>query len=612
MHPNVKLSAINTHGLKGNLVHIENLIKKNDIIFICEHWLLPSEKYFFDLINNNKTIIFKSSMQDSYGKGRPHGGTCWLINLEIQIMNNEIYNDCINLVKTNINGIVVNLIGVHLMFNNDTKTNQSIYESQLSIVSTLIEEFKYKKEEFLVTGDFNGDILRNNNKFDKLLSLFIQKNNLKSCFDAIKNLNPFSYSNSICNLLIDYILIDKNSSMRIQNCHIEYNVENTSDHNSINANLQINKICSKNNLESPNALQIDGNTFQNRSFRINWNSNIVVREFYNFLEVELQKIKINNIFQLDNNVETRNKMNNIYKDIVECFKKANELTSNLFEKMPRKTAQNWWTKELERMKKAIKEARNDFKFTNDINDKIRVKKCKKEFRKVQRRNMFMYENNRNKNIESLFRISNKEEFWKAFNSCKESDTHIDNVSCKIDSNKDNKRCFDHFNRLFNRNFEDNLFNEQQKEIIREVNLWKERCKNNFSTNDKNYVSSNMIVQCINEMKPSNSAGYDGITNNMLKKSMSDRLICVLKDFINAILCTGVIPENFNRSIIIPIIKDKSKKVFDVNNLRPISVSNCLSQLLERIILYKSKFLNDSSTNQFGFQLGLSTYHPYFY
>ena len=151
-------------------------------------------------------------------------------------MNNEIYNDCINLVKTNINGIVVNLIGVYLMYNNNTTTNQSIYESQLSIVSTLIEEFKYKKEEFLVTGDFNGDILRNINKFDKLLSLFIQKNNLKSCFDAIKNPNPFSYSNSICNLLI----------------------------------------------------------------------------------------KTNNIFNLDNNVETRNKMNKLYKDIVEYFKKANE------------------------------------------------------------------------------------------------------------------------------------------------------------------------------------------------------------------------------------------------------------------------------------------------
>jgi hypothetical protein len=80
---------------------------------------------------------------------------------------------------------------------------------------------------------------------------------------------------------------------------------------------------------------------------------------------------------------------------------------------------------------------------------------------------------------------------------------------------------------------------------------------------------------------------------------------------NAILCTGRIPENFNRILIIPIIKDKSKKIFDVNNLRPISVSNCLSQVFERIILYKSKFLKETSSNQFGFQLGLSTYQPIF-
>ena len=49
------------------------------------------------------------------------------------------------------------------MYNNNTNTNQSIYESQLFIVSTLIEEFKYKKEEILIAGDFNGDILRNGN-----------------------------------------------------------------------------------------------------------------------------------------------------------------------------------------------------------------------------------------------------------------------------------------------------------------------------------------------------------------------------------------------------------------------------------------------------------------
>jgi hypothetical protein len=55
--------------------------------------------------------------------------------------------------------------------------------------------------------------------------------------------------------------------------------------------------------------------------------------------------------------------------------------------------ENLWSGELEKMKKSIREARTDFKQSNDINDKIRVKKCKKEFRKAQRRNMFIYEIN---------------------------------------------------------------------------------------------------------------------------------------------------------------------------------------------------------------------------
>ncbi len=59
---------------------------------------------------------------------------------------------------------------------------------------------------------------------------------------------------------------------------------------------------------------------------------MVVAEFYNFLETELQKIKVNNIFNLDDNVETQNKDNKIYKDIVEYFKKANDSTAELFEK----------------------------------------------------------------------------------------------------------------------------------------------------------------------------------------------------------------------------------------------------------------------------------------
>ena len=302
------------------------------------------------------------------------------------------------------------------------------------------------------------------------------------------------------------------------------------------------------------------------------------------------------------------KVNKMYIDIVDSFRNAKNATIEDCKMRSKNKVQNWWSKELEKMKKVIKEARKEYKVNNNVDNKLRVKKFKKEFRKLQRRNIYIYENGKNKNIENLFNIGNKEAFWKAFGSFKSRDSF--DVSNKEEKEKEMSEinaCFNHFGDLFYKNFETVNTSEQQKEIICEVNKWKETCKSNFFKKDKIYINSKTIIDCINDMKTSNTQGYDGISNNMIKKTMKDRLIVVLKDFFNSILCTGVIPDNLNRSIIIPIVKDKNKKIFDVNNLRPISVSNCLAQMLERIILYQSKFLYETSANQFGFQIDLSAY-----
>ena len=81
--------------------------------------------------------------------------------------------------------------------------------------------------------------------------------------------------------------------------------------------------------------------------------------------------------------------------------------------------------------------------------------------------------------------------------------------------------------------------------------------------------------------------------------------------LNTILNFCVIPNNFNMSVIKPILKDTRKLGFDVNNLRPISVSNCLSQIFEKIIVKTNPALLNISCNQFGFRKGLSTVHPLF-
>ena len=72
-----------------------------------------------------------------------------------------------------------------------------------------------------------------------------------------------------------------------------------------------------------------------------------------------------------------------------------------------------------------------------------------------------------------------------------------------------------------------------------------------------------------------------------------------------------IPTLLNISIIKPIIKDMKKKTDDYSNLRPISISNCFAQILEKLILLNSPNLLKTHKNQFGFKRFTSCNHAIF-
>jgi hypothetical protein len=72
-----------------------------------------------------------------------------------------------------------------------------------------------------------------------------------------------------------------------------------------------------------------------------------------------------------------------------------------------------------------------------------------------------------------------------------------------------------------------------------------------------------------------------------------------------------IPKNFNVSIIKPILKDQEKSTEDINNIRPISISNCFAQIFEKLILLKSPKLAITHKNQFGFKRKTSCNHAVF-
>ena len=94
------------------------------------------------------------------------------------------------------------------------------------------------------------------------------------------------------------------------------------------------------------------------------------------------------------------------------------------------------------------------------------------------------------------------------------------------------------------------------------------------------VSENEILKIIKSLKNKKSYGIDGISNVLLK-SISNEIIKPLTLIINQSLETGIFPNAFKTSKVIPIYKKGDKA--NLNNYRPISMLPTISKIFERVI-----------------------------
>jgi hypothetical protein len=109
-----------------------------------------------------------------------------------------------------------------------------------------------------------------------------------------------------------------------------------------------------------------------------------------------------------------------------------------------------------------------------------------------------------------------------------------------------------------------------------------------------------IDLAIKETKNSKAVGLDGICPYWLKKCNGKILKEEIRNLICLIYKTRKFPSTFNDCKIKPIIKDYGKSSKDINNIRPITISNSLAQLFERLIQNKNYKNLITNKNQFGF------------
>ncbi|XP_063549136.1 uncharacterized protein LOC134756238 [Cydia strobilella] len=114
-----------------------------------------------------------------------------------------------------------------------------------------------------------------------------------------------------------------------------------------------------------------------------------------------------------------------------------------------------------------------------------------------------------------------------------------------------------------------------------------------------------VHNVIRNMQRGKSPGYDGLSIEHLKYA-GIHLPRSLAMFFTLCLRHGYLPEQLTRTVVIPLVKNKTGDLSDFANYRPISLATVIAKVLDSLInaqLCRYIKLNDA---QFGFRPGLST------
>ena len=162
---------------------------------------------------------------------------------------------------------------------------------------------------------------------------------------------------------------------------------------------------------------------------------------------------------------------------------------------------------------------------------------------------------------------------------------------------------DHYQNIFNRplNVSDEINNYVSNEIS-DITV------SNFIPIEINKYELKLAIK---QTKPSNVCGNDHISSRMIMSCNNNFVDLYLFFFYRFIFQYCVLPDELNITHIVPIKKDKKKSINDINNLRPISISNTLAQIFERLLLYKMNVITKTHENQFGYKNKISCTHALF-
>ena len=257
------------------------------------------------------------------------------------------------------------------------------------------------------------------------------------------------------------------------------------------------------------------------------------------------------------------KLVNIYKHAAAIMKVGRNGTPHLSQQIN----QPWWDAECDVAKQAKYSSLRRFRSTNS-NDDLQVYFDKRKlFKNICNEKRLSYQKNMRQSL--IQSRTNPNKFWQII---KRNRSHKNVSQPEIDQGK----WIDYFKELL---FKPNLPRLEELEIDDRSNPAYDQILNRPFTDDE-------ISASIRKLKTGKSQGLDGIGAEFYKHTC--HIICpMLRDIFNTILNTGVFPNCWRDSVIVPIHKSGSK--LDPANYRGISLINVMYKIFSNIVYTR---LND--------------------
>jgi len=578
-YDNLKIFCLNTYGFYRNRLFISSIINDYDILILVETWLTDGELIKNIIATDSHEISFRNATK-AYDKAKGHGrgGICVLVRKNIKYKPRFHSN---GICTINIKGTTI--MGVYLPFNK--KENESIFRLELEVFKDIVMECNVKDKDLIAIGDFNVDFKAKMSTHSKLLVNILRDTNMIP-FDMIYwHDKVITYHKDNDKTHIDHVIGNENNNNLIDIFLFTDTSLNRSDHYGI---VVTTKIKIDPNYVAP--------THETQLYRYYWNMQYFINNYKNTLSStlntiyeELVKLKSVNV----NNSTRSEKLHDLFMILHHDMKESadyvgdhvnGKIISGNIKFKP------WFNDKILEMQKEANRLHENYLATKDTYFEDCSKEINKSIQKEIRESESKYKRNELHNLEKL-RHHDSKKFWSILDS---------KINTKVQCETDLTETKNEFHNTFSRKLvhsDDQREKEEIKKFLEETE--------NVVYDEK--IEKWEVDQIVKELDNNKSVGMHEVSNEMIKNA-PNKIIDILLIIIQLLINFGCVFDNFNVSIIKPIVKDINKALNSVNNVRPISVSDVFHTIMEKWLLSKLLEVYRHTPKQFGFRRGYSCQH----